>query len=677
VSADYTSARCNTLIESLGVYLPGKEVSTEDVLRGCKKKLRFPLERMSGIKSRRVAGDAEFGIDLAKRAIERCLATSKYAPSDVDVVISASVGHCDGPDLWISFEPSTSVRLKEHFGFHKALSFDVASACSGMFVGIYLVDAMIKLGLITCGLVVSGEFISHLTTTAQKEIEGYLDPRLACLTLGDAGAAIMLEGTRRADAGFSAIDLCTLGSYATYCIAGPTDREHGGAVMWTDALRLTDAAAKHGSTHALKTMTRAGWRTDSFQHLIMHQTSSTALSGAMNEINRMFRRPVCHAANTIDNLANRGNTSSTTHFVALADGILEDRIRSGDRLVLAISGSGLTFGTALYTLDDLPDRMRGRVAAPPPESIATSKGACSRKGLQTARIRVESLGTAPRATVRDSMELLKMAVTDCLDRSSYRRSDISLLIYAGTYRSGFISEPAIASLLAGEMNINAAVTSADDRSTVAFDVLDGGVGVLEACHIAVQLIRARRTTSAMIVASEVENNAASWPTDLLGIEETGSALLLDETREGTAGFGAFLFRSFTQHMDAFVSRCTNRDGKAYLQFDRSPDLEKHFIDGIVRTVEELLAIEGLTISQIARIIPPQISSAFIRSLSEAMHLSEDRFVDAVHGDRDLFTSSIPFGLRYARDHGLVREGDIGMIVSVGSGVQVGCAIYYF
>ena len=114
---------------------------------------------MSGVKSRRVAGDAEFGIDLAKQAITRCLAASKYAPSEVDVVISASVGHCDGPSLWISSEPSTSVRLKEHFGFHKAFSFDIASACSGMFVGIYIVDAMIKRGLITCGLVVSGERI--------------------------------------------------------------------------------------------------------------------------------------------------------------------------------------------------------------------------------------------------------------------------------------------------------------------------------------------------------------------------------------------------------------------------------------------------------------------------------------------------------------------------------------
>ena len=56
----------NTVIESLGVYLPPKKMSTEDVVKGCRRPVRFPLERMTGIKSRRVAGGTEFSIDLAR-----------------------------------------------------------------------------------------------------------------------------------------------------------------------------------------------------------------------------------------------------------------------------------------------------------------------------------------------------------------------------------------------------------------------------------------------------------------------------------------------------------------------------------------------------------------------------------------------------------------------------------
>src|SRR5947209_6243750 len=58
------SLQSSTLIESLGVYLPKKVVSTADVLRNCNKPVLFPLEDFTGIKSRRVVGEEEYAIDL-------------------------------------------------------------------------------------------------------------------------------------------------------------------------------------------------------------------------------------------------------------------------------------------------------------------------------------------------------------------------------------------------------------------------------------------------------------------------------------------------------------------------------------------------------------------------------------------------------------------------------------
>ena len=65
-----------SVIESLGVYLPPRAVSTEEVLRGCASPIRFPLEQMTGIVSRRMAGDGEFALDLARKAIDACLGNS-------------------------------------------------------------------------------------------------------------------------------------------------------------------------------------------------------------------------------------------------------------------------------------------------------------------------------------------------------------------------------------------------------------------------------------------------------------------------------------------------------------------------------------------------------------------------------------------------------------------------
>ena len=60
-----------------------------------------------------------------------------------------------------------------------------------------------------------------------------------------------------------------------------------------------------------------------------------------------------------------------------------------------------------------------------------------------------------------------------------------------------------------------------------------------------------------------------------------------------------------------------------------------------------------------------------------MNVSPDKFVDVVKGRGDFFTSSFPFAFQYTQKNNLIKEGDIGLIISVGSGIQVGCAIYNF
>lgn len=410
----------------------------------------------------------------------------------------------------------------------------------------------------------------------------------------------------------------------------------------------------------------------------MHQTSSTALASAMREINRRMGARVCHPGNTIDNLARRGNTSSTTHFVALADSLATGRIRSGDRVIFAVSGSGLTVGTALYTFDDLPDRLRAPSAAPSPwqGSHPATNGP---HRVESSLVRVISVGTVPGPTAgsEDTLTLLRRAALDCLGRSSFDRGDLGLLIYAGVYRSAYLTEPAIAALLAGELEINATMSDTDARRTLAFDIFNGAVGFLNACHVAAEMIRAGRVSSAMVVTAEIENNADAFPEQMLGIEETGSAVILARADGHAAGFGAFMFRSYTDHAEAFTSHCINRDATTCLVVVRHPELEACYIACIVPAVTELLEAEGLPIGRITRILAPQISPEFITGLSRALDLPRERFVDATSGRRDLFTSSVPFAFRSIIDQGLAKPGEIGLVVTVGSGIQVGCALYHF
>lgn len=668
----------NTVIESLGVYLPPKSVTTNEILAGCKKRIRFPLEKITGIKTRPMAGQNEFAIDLARKAIGECLDKSKYHPEDIDLLICCNISRYDDLNL-LSFEPSTSIKLRKDFDFSKALVFDITNACAGMFTGIYIVDALIKAGAIRCGIVVSGECITHLTQTAQREIESFMDQRLACLTLGDAGAAIILEKGYDNHTGFQKIELQTLGRYSPYCIG--KEAKTGGWIMYTDSVNLTDVAIRYGGEYALNVLQQAGWPPDTFQHLIMHQTSRMTLNSAIREINHLLKSKIFHNGNTINNLAERGNTASTSHFIAIADQIRNEKIQSEDKVVFHISASGLTIGTALYVFDDFPDRFR-EIELPQKQPKAEElpiKNLSSRPQGIGPRIRIESVGTIPIETTqnKDSLEFLHLAATNCLEKSSYLSNDIELLIHSGVYRNEYLLEPAYAALLAGKLDMNATMSSLENKKTLAFDIFNGSMGFLNACYVAQQMIGIGNCKTAMVVASEIENNAQWYPDELLGISETASALILDENPSNDKGFSRFIFNYHLEFQHTYTTYCSTSKARPHLQIEKEANLEELYIACILPTVRDLLQMEDLAFEQINKIFPPQISSQFIKKLSKSLKLPLEKFVNIVGEGPNLFSSSLAYALEYAFERELVKPGDTGLMISVGSGIQVGCAIYQF
>lgn len=665
----------NTVIESIGTYLPAEVVSTDSVLAGCANEIAIPLERLTGIKNRRMAGQGEYSIDLARQAVADCLARSSYGPEEIDLVISCNISRCDGPGHKFVFEPSTAARLRRQCGLANALAFDVTNACAGMFTGIGVADAFLQTGLIRRAMVVSGEYITHLTETAQKEIQGPTDARLACLTLGDAGAAVILERGPNGRVGFHDIDMATLGRYSSLCVAKASDGPDGGAIMLVDSIAATAVAVKRSVPYVAAVMKRHGWRPEHCDHIVMHQTSEASLHDAVVAVNRMFGHAAAHPGNVIANLAERGNTASTTHFVALGDHIRGNRIRSGDNVVFGISGSGQTVGAALYTFDDLPDRLRRGSHSHRGRSLST--GEPSAEPPAAPRVRIEGVGTAPagQSAPRRVVDLAAQAATACLDHSGLDRAELGLMIYSGVYRDDFISEPAIAALVAGELGVNDDIKSPDERKTIAFDVLNGAVGFLNACQVGVQMIGAGKAEHAMVVAAEVENNTTEGGHPLYGLLETGSAVILGQTGDA-AGFGRFVFHHHPEYGGALATHVQHRDGQSWLQIDRDPNLSAHYLDCIPPAVEELLKLEELDPSEIAAVFPPYLGSADRSELAARLRIPSSRFVD-LPADADPFSSSMAYGLQRAWRNTLVRSGDIGLIVSVGSGVQVGCATYRF
>jgi 3-oxoacyl-[acyl-carrier-protein] synthase III len=261
----------------------------------------------------------------------------------------------------------------------------------------------------------------------------------------------------------------------------------------------------------------------------------------------------------------------------------------------------------------------------------------------------------------------------CLRQSAKSRQEIDLVVYTGVYRTEFLSEPAVAAIAAGELGINAEETSLGGRRTFAFDLQNGAAGALSACFVASQLLAAGKFSRALLLASEVEDNATAWPENLLGLQEAASALVL-EASEDADGFTAFAFRSFPEHVDALVSHVSMHAGRPAVHHRRDTAAEGRIRECVRTTVECFLQREQVRVADLKRVLLPQRSPAFRTGLAEAVKLAPGQLV-STGGDADYFTSSLAFSFARLRQEGLLSPGDLVLVVEVAAGLQVACALY--
>src|SRR5689334_15064173 len=220
-----------------------------------------------------------------------------------------------------------------------------------MLTGVFVLQNLVARGEISCGMVVSGEYISHLSWNAARQIRSLFSKQLASLTLGDAGAAVIVERAP-SGAGIDVIGFTTLAEHSRLCLAFPSSLGPG-AQMYTRSRKLHRVAIDDMPPLVAEAIGEAGVSLADIDYLIPHQTSARAIRAGTREFAARLGTTPKHV---VMNLEEYGNTSSTTLFVALHKYLGERRIRKGDRVMLLALASGIEIGIAIFTVDDMVDR---------------------------------------------------------------------------------------------------------------------------------------------------------------------------------------------------------------------------------------------------------------------------------------------------------------------------------
>jgi 3-oxoacyl-[acyl-carrier-protein] synthase III len=340
-----------TRIESVGMYLPEREVSTSELVSRMPIKAEFDVERITGIKKRRVRSESESAYTMAINAAEDCLSHSTYRPEDIDIVISASITRSRGGEKFF-FEPPMSLLFKEYLGADQALNFDITNACAGMATGAYILDSMLKAGQVKTGMVISGECITPIAETAVKETSGEINDQFASLTVGDSGASFIMDGKGSAEEGIDFVEFMTAAEYSDLCIGQPAER-NAGIAMYTNIQGMHDANTPGTISKLIEAVfeKRGGpFEAAAYDYIIAHQVSISKNRNYIRSIKEHFNTEPPESLMVVQDL---GNTSSTSLFVVLYAHLQNGRLKRGDRLLIIPVASGLNFGLISLTLGDL------------------------------------------------------------------------------------------------------------------------------------------------------------------------------------------------------------------------------------------------------------------------------------------------------------------------------------
>ena len=338
-------------IESVGVYFPGKVVTTADIVKRLNIKVKPKLELLTGIASRRVCSDQEDSLTLAVDAARNCLSHSAYDAADIDMVIYCSISKYVG-GIQHQYDPPMSLRVRLALGNQRALFFDISNACAGMMTGVHIANNFISQKVVRNCLVVSGEFISSISNNAEKNIHSAMAPEMASLTVGDAGAAVILDYTEKSEEQFSILQMVTLSRYSNLCIGKQASSQPGGT-MKTFMKKIHEASIKHAPGIIDRALIDAGLHIGDIDYMIPHQTARQSILAGQRSFNKYFGDL---PGEVIFNLKDYGNTASTTHFTTLYKSLNENVFKKGDRIMMVSFASGLVIGVMVFTIHELVNK---------------------------------------------------------------------------------------------------------------------------------------------------------------------------------------------------------------------------------------------------------------------------------------------------------------------------------
>jgi len=314
-------------IAGIGVYAPEKVLSNFDLEKMMETSDKWITER-TGIHRRHIAEPGTTTFDVATKAARAALDSAGITAQDLDMIL-VGTSSPDGPF------PSVACRVQNELDAPGAVAWDTLAACTSFVYALSIADSFIATERADTVLVIGAEVLSRMIDYTSRG---------TAVIFGDgAGAAVVRAAPR--GAGFLSWCLGSDGRGYAQVTCGNIEK---GAYAAKDPMPFIEMVGPDVFKFAVDIFIRqatevcnaAGVGLDDIDLWVPHQANFRIIDAAARRIGLPMERVAV-------NIDEYGNTSSASIPLALEEAVRKGRVKSGDHVLLAGFGSGLTWGATL------------------------------------------------------------------------------------------------------------------------------------------------------------------------------------------------------------------------------------------------------------------------------------------------------------------------------------------
>ncbi|MBU0680230.1 MAG: ketoacyl-ACP synthase III [Proteobacteria bacterium] len=317
-------------ILATGSYVPDRTLSNEDLEKMVDTSDEWITTR-TGIKNRHISGAGEYTSVLASRAAENALVAAGLAPSEIDILIVATVS----AEMTM---PSCACLVQNEIGAVNAFAFDVNAACSGFLYALSVAEKHILVNPQLKILVIGAETLSTRVDWQDRN---------TCVLFGDAAGAVVLGSSELGD-GLIAEKLFSDGSLhnllymdgAQSLNPALNNGEYQGSFIKMVGKDVFKYAVNAMENAVRVVLGQAGVDIGEVSLIVPHQAN-------IRIINKLTQKLGVDAEKVYINVSKYGNTSAATIPLALDEANREGLLQSGEYIVLCAFGGGFTWGATL------------------------------------------------------------------------------------------------------------------------------------------------------------------------------------------------------------------------------------------------------------------------------------------------------------------------------------------